>query len=265
MPVRDRGRAPRARTGCRAATSTATRADAGLVDEVAARSTPIDAVDVDGREAGVARPRRSAASSVIVRESWPSSTRACLRVVDAHDRDVVERMARHRCPFDRRAASDATLAATLPRRVTFSRRTASASRLPERVGGDACNRAVDLRVIDFSYGIAGGYCTKLLADAGADVVKVEPPGGDPLAHAGPPAARRPIAVEGGALFRFLHHGKRSVIGGPDDAHVDELVAHAPTSSSSASPAAGVRRARPARALPRARRGCRSRRTAAAGR
>ena len=35
------------------------------------------------------------------------------------------------------------------------------------------------RVIDFSSGIAGAYCCRLLADAGADVVKVEPPESDP--------------------------------------------------------------------------------------
>ena len=38
----------------------------------------------------------------------------------------------------------------------------------------------DIRVVDFSTGIAGAYTTKLFADAGADVVKVEPPEGDPL-------------------------------------------------------------------------------------
>ncbi|MBM3141239.1 MAG: hypothetical protein FJZ92_13805, partial [Chloroflexi bacterium] len=37
----------------------------------------------------------------------------------------------------------------------------------------------DLRVIDLSSGAAGGLATMVLADFGADVVKVEPPGGDP--------------------------------------------------------------------------------------
>ena len=35
----------------------------------------------------------------------------------------------------------------------------------------------DLRVIDFSSEIAGPYVTKLMADAGADVIKVEAPEG----------------------------------------------------------------------------------------
>jgi crotonobetainyl-CoA:carnitine CoA-transferase CaiB-like acyl-CoA transferase len=39
-----------------------------------------------------------------------------------------------------------------------------------------------LRIVDLSTEIAGPYCTKLLADAGADVVKVELPDGDPLRH-----------------------------------------------------------------------------------
>ena len=43
----------------------------------------------------------------------------------------------------------------------------------------------DLRVVDISQGIAGPYATRLLADAGADVIKVEPPGGDYSRRLGP--------------------------------------------------------------------------------
>ncbi len=67
----------------------------------------------------------------------------------------------------------------------------------------------DLRVVEVSNRIAGGYCGKLLVDAGADVVKVEPLSGDPL--------RRFTATGGelgeGAdspLFSYLSAGKRSV-------------------------------------------------------
>ena len=66
-----------------------------------------------------------------------------------------------------------------------------------------------LRVLDLSTEIAGPYCTKLLADAGADVLKVEhPDGGDPLRRWC--ASGHPLATEeDGALFRFLNTSKRS--------------------------------------------------------
>src|SRR5437899_4414579 len=37
-----------------------------------------------------------------------------------------------------------------------------------------------VRVLDLSRGIAGSLTTLLLAEQGADVIKVEPPGGDPF-------------------------------------------------------------------------------------
>src|SRR5688572_4384948 len=37
----------------------------------------------------------------------------------------------------------------------------------------------DIRVLDLSWGIAGPMTAMLMADHGADVVKIEPPGGDP--------------------------------------------------------------------------------------
>jgi crotonobetainyl-CoA:carnitine CoA-transferase CaiB-like acyl-CoA transferase len=75
-----------------------------------------------------------------------------------------------------------------------------------------------LRVLQGSGGIDVAYCTKILADAGADVVVVEPPNGHPL-------RRRRVAPDdaGGppsAMFDYLHAGKRSVL---DGAGVDALL------------------------------------------
>src|SRR5688572_30222939 len=92
-------------------------------------------------------------------------------------------------------------------------------------GGDRTVHGLrDIRVIDLSTGIAGGYTTKLLCDAGADVVKVEPPGGDPLRHF--TASGRNLAGRDGPLFQFLAAGKRSVVGVPGDSQVESLVADA---------------------------------------
>lgn len=65
-----------------------------------------------------------------------------------------------------------------------------------------------LRVVEQASGIAAAYCGKILADAGADVVKVEPSDGDPMRHwrfRGNPSA------PSGALFGYLAAGKRSVL------------------------------------------------------
>ncbi len=65
-------------------------------------------------------------------------------------------------------------------------------------------------VIDAAEGVAGGHASRLLADLGAHVVKVEPPGGDRLRTLGPFAIDT-HDLELGGLHLALNAGKRSVV------------------------------------------------------
>jgi len=76
------------------------------------------------------------------------------------------------------------------------------------------NPLKDLRVIDHSTKIAGPYCAKLLADAGADVIKLETSDGDPLRRWS--ATGADLGSEDGGLFRYLNASKRSVVGSLED-------------------------------------------------
>lgn len=66
-----------------------------------------------------------------------------------------------------------------------------------------------LKVLDLSDGVAGAHCAAILAGLGADVIKVEPPQGDPLRRYGPFPADQPHP-ERSALFLYENTGKRSV-------------------------------------------------------
>jgi crotonobetainyl-CoA:carnitine CoA-transferase CaiB-like acyl-CoA transferase len=55
-----------------------------------------------------------------------------------------------------------------------------------------------VRIVDFSVLLPGPHCTQLLVQMGAEVIKVEPPGGDPVRAMNPHA------------FALLNRGKKSV-------------------------------------------------------
>lgn len=61
-----------------------------------------------------------------------------------------------------------------------------------------------VRVLDFTRVLAGPYCTALMADLGADVIKVEASHGDDYRHIGPFEQGESL------LFQAINRGKRSI-------------------------------------------------------
>jgi crotonobetainyl-CoA:carnitine CoA-transferase CaiB-like acyl-CoA transferase len=73
------------------------------------------------------------------------------------------------------------------------------------------SRALEgLKIIDLTRMLAGPFCTMLMADQGADIIKVEPPGGDGTRFMVP----YPKEFEGrppyGGYFQSINRGKRSI-------------------------------------------------------
>lgn len=64
-----------------------------------------------------------------------------------------------------------------------------------------------IKVLDFTSAMAGPFATMLLADLGADVIKVEPPEGDHAREWGPPFYARKLS----GYFASINRGKRSVV------------------------------------------------------
>ncbi|PZO68296.1 MAG: CoA transferase [Paracoccus denitrificans] len=62
-----------------------------------------------------------------------------------------------------------------------------------------------IKVLDLSRVLAGPYCTALLADLGAEVIKLEPPAGDDYRHVGP------FKDGESALFTLNNRGKQSLV------------------------------------------------------
>ncbi|HXN66832.1 MAG TPA: CoA transferase, partial [Bradyrhizobium sp.] len=69
----------------------------------------------------------------------------------------------------------------------------------------AAGAMTGLRVIDLTRVLGGPYCTQILADHGADVIKVEPPAGDEVRDWGPP-----FHGEDAAYFVGINRNKRSI-------------------------------------------------------
>lgn len=68
-----------------------------------------------------------------------------------------------------------------------------------------------VRVIDLTAALAGPYCTMILADLGADIIKVEPPGGDVTRRVGPYPPSTTDQPTLGGYFQSINRGKRSIV------------------------------------------------------
>ena len=67
---------------------------------------------------------------------------------------------------------------------------------------NATGPLVGLKVLEIGHYIAAPFCTRILADLGAEVIKVEPPGGDPFRGWG-------ASVDGHSVW-FSVHGRNKL-------------------------------------------------------
>jgi crotonobetainyl-CoA:carnitine CoA-transferase CaiB-like acyl-CoA transferase len=66
------------------------------------------------------------------------------------------------------------------------------------------------RIIELAEGVGGEYCARLLADFGADVIKIERPGTGSPTRAMAPILNTPDALEASGLFAYLNTNKKSL-------------------------------------------------------
>jgi crotonobetainyl-CoA:carnitine CoA-transferase CaiB-like acyl-CoA transferase len=68
----------------------------------------------------------------------------------------------------------------------------------------------DVRILDLTQALAGPFCTMLLADLGADVIKVEPRRGD-MTRGMPPWPADRAGCDYGGYFASINRNKRSIV------------------------------------------------------
>src|SRR5947209_768952 len=95
-----------------------------------------------------------------------------------------------------------------PRRIRRPRYLPACAWSPRRMTSDGPLEG--LRVLDLTRLLPGGFCSLLLADFGADVLKVEDTGAGDYIRWSPPYYKGAAPSASGALFLSLNRGKRSI-------------------------------------------------------
>ena len=94
------------------------------------------------------------------------------------------------------------------------RRAHGADQAPQSLGQSMNARTgplSDVRVLDLTQALAGPFCTMLLADLGADVIKVEPPAGDMSRAAWDRIPADRDGCDYGGYFASVNRNKRSIV------------------------------------------------------